>query len=63
MSYSGKYGITGDRWYVADDGGKLIVIGWDLLHEPTPDNECGYQIVGGPFATKAEANNFVQEST
>jgi hypothetical protein len=52
--------MTGERWYVAlkDDSG-LTVIGWNLNHEPTEDNECGYPIEAGPFATEEEARLYV----
>jgi len=51
-----------DRFYVAvDDHRQLLVIGWNLPHEPTEDNECGYRIDAGPFDTKVEAQQYINE--
>lgn len=48
--------MQGERFYVAmDDDGKTLVIGWNLNHEPTLDNECGYVVASGPYRTKKEA--------
>jgi len=51
--------MKGERFYVAYDpeAQKNIVIGWNLNHEPTEDNECGYPISDGPFATEQEAKD------
>lgn len=52
-----------DRWYVAiDEMGKLIVFGWNLRHEPTSDNESGYDPAAGPFATEQEAREYAAEN-
>ena len=48
-----------DRWYLAydDEKDELIIIGWNLSHEPNKHNECGYTISGGPYDTKQEAED------
>lgn len=59
-----KHGLKGNRWYIAVEPTALsgyLVIGWDLDHEPNEDNECGYQIAEGPFATESEAKAAMQE--
>lgn len=50
-----------DRYYVGkDEYGKHVTFAWDLPHEPTPDNECGYEVVAGPFDDLEEAKLFVE---
>ena len=51
--------MKGERWYVGTESetgsGQPILLGWNLPHEPSPDNECGYRVIGGPYRTKEEA--------
>ena len=55
--------MKGERFYVvSDDGRNWQVVGWNLDHEPTPDNECGYATIDGPYATKEEAEANCPES-
>jgi len=51
-----------DRFYIGQDPyeGTIHILGWDLDHEPTPDNECGYVILAGPFDTREQAEEALE---
>jgi len=56
-----KNAMFGERFYVAlDEHNNLLVIGWNLNHEPNEDNECGYPIEAGPFCTETEAKEYIE---
>jgi len=57
--------LKGERFYVAYEdqiNWREIVIGWNLDHEPCEENECGYSIKSGPFATREEAQKNMEEN-
>lgn len=59
--------MRGERFYVAYEDAstnnyKMLVIGWNLDHEPDEENECGYAIAGGPFRSEEEAKSFIEEN-
>jgi len=52
-----------DRWYWGWDETKQqwVLFAWDLPHEPSSENEAGYDDYEGPFEIEEEAREFGEE--